>query len=270
MLVRIWMGKSYQYALQRKMQLIANNIANVMTPGFKSKHLEVESVMPPDFERLLKAYETPGDENYLFEQKTVLPEYCAVIRIAQITRKFTQGAIEVTNQPLDIAIENGDGMFQVRMSDGQLAYSRAGNFTLDSDSALIDRNGHPLEPMVKIPLAARDININDEGAVFAKIGSETHSNQIGQIMLADFSHPEQLQDNGQNLYIRTPMSVEPKLNDPGQGTEVGGVRQGALELSNVNVMDAMFDMLLCQRSYEMSCVSSSQTEKILAYGAGLK
>jgi flagellar basal-body rod protein FlgG len=269
MIVRTMMAKSYQYALQRKMQVLSDNIANIMTPGFKAKALEVESNFPPDFEKLIKAYEKPGDQHYKWEQKTVFPEYATSLRIAQITRNFNTGAVEVTNQPYDIAVENGKGMFMVRQANGVVAYTRAGNFAMDADGWIVDRNGNPLEPSIKIPLTARDVSISAQGEVFAKLNEDVHPRQVGQVMLAEFPHPEELNEVGQNKYIITPMSGEPQIMRPGEG-KVGEVRQGVLELSNVDMMGTMFDMLICQRAFEMSTQSMSNMEEIMKYGADLR
>jgi flagellar basal-body rod protein FlgG len=269
MIARIWMAKSYHYGLQRRMQLIANNVANSMTPGFKSKQIQFEATFPPDFERLLKAYEAPGDRHYLWEQKAVFPEYMSAIRISQIYRDFSPGAIEVTNKPLDIAIENGTGLFQFRMTNGHYGYSRAVNLSMDSEGYLGDPNGHPLEPAVKIPVMARDIVINDKGQVFATIGEDIEPRQIGQILLTHFSQPAELNDAGQNIYLQTPLAGEPTLMEPGR-ENIGTIRQGSLELANVDLIDAMFDMLLCQRSFEVSCGTMDEMEAMIKFAGEFK
>ena len=268
-MLRMWMGKSYQYGLQRRMQLISNNVANAMTPGYKSKHIDMESCFPPDFERLLKAYETPGDIHYKWEQKTVFPEYMATQRIAQIWRKFTPGTIEITNKPLDLAIENGKGMFQFRMADGENAYGRAGNLKIDAEGYMVDPNGHPLEPAVRIPAMSRDLVINEQGEVFVKIGEDTHPRQIGQVVLTYFPHAEELNEVGQNLYKKTPLAGEPSFMNPGQ-ENVGVIRQGALEFSNVDLIDSMFDMLLCQRSFEVSVGTLDEIEALIKFAGEFK
>jgi flagellar basal-body rod protein FlgG len=241
------MAKSLQFSLQRKMQNISHNIANIMSPGYKRKVCEMESMLPLAFEAYLEEFEKPGE---LRKKKTVYQEYGTAVRIIEVWRDFNPGAVEVTNRPLDIAIENGKGLFQYRLPNGSIAYSRAGNLQVDSEGFLVDPNGHPLEPAIQIPREAENLMINKNGQVFIQLFNEPYQRNIGQIRLAVFNHPEHLRSVSQNLYSLTPLAGEPTTVIPGDENS-GFIRQNSLEYSNVNIMEEMVDMLLTQRMFQL-------------------
>ena len=257
MLSQLFMAKSAFFSYERKMQVVANNIANAQTTGYKKRRLEMESLFPLILERAYSEFEdqVSGAGN----KRKKYMEYGQGVRIVDITKDFSTGTIEVTNQPLDFAIE-GNGLFQFRLPDGTLAYGRAGNLHMDAEGNLLNPNGHPLEPAIRIPRNTTEIVVNQEGRVFVRINNQVQPQEVGQIMLARFQNQAGLKDIGQNLYHETAASGTPELVVPGRDG-AGNVKQRALEFSNVNIIEEMMQMLLCQRTFELvnSTIKSADT-----------
>lgn len=262
MINQIFMGKSAMFAFQRKLQIVANNIANAQTVGFKKSRPEMESMFPLVMEGVLSESDesTPGTQ-----RRKKYAEYGSGVRITEVSKDFEKGTLEVTNQPLDLAVDGTYGLFQVRMPDGSIAYTRAGNFHLDSQGSIVDPNGHPLEPAIQIPKGTTDIVINEEGNVYVQVNGATTPQEIGQLALATFQNQGGLREVGQNLYVETAASGSPSLETPGQNG-AGAVRQRSLEFSNVNVIEEMMNMILTQRSFEL-IVKSIQTGEAMLKAA---
>ena len=247
MLSQLFMAKSAYFSYERKMQVISNNIANAETVGFKRKRLEMESIFPLVLERAYSEFDevSPGAGR---KRKKYL-EYGQGVRIVDVTKDFSTGTIEVTNQELDLAIE-GQGFLQFAMPDGTYGYSRAGNLHMDADGNVLNPNGHPLEPAITIPSNTVEIIINEQGEVFSQTSDTTEPTEIGQVYLAKFPNPGGLKDIGQNLFRETAASGSVELTVPGE-SGAGYVKQRALEFSNVNIIEEMMNMLLCQRTFEL-------------------
>lgn len=251
MLAQLHMAKSSTFAFQRKMQMVADNIANSTTVGFKGHNMQMESLFPNVFERVVSEFEDPNVP--IGKKRRRYVEFGSGIRIAEITKDMRQGTIEITNRPLDLAIQ-GKGFFQFRMPDGSLSYGRAGNLHQDFEGNLMDPNGHPLEPPVRVPRNTSEIIIDESGRIFAQVNNEAIPREVGQLILANFQNEQGLKGIGQNLYIQTSASGEPIFQEP--GSEAAGViRQRALEFSNVSVIDELVKMLLTQRSFEVNIKS---------------
>ena len=264
MINQIFMSKSSMFAFQRKMQVIAANIANSQTVGYKKRRAEMESLFPLIFESTL----TESDENVgSGVKRKKYTEYGTGVRIVDVGKDFSEGTLDITNQPLDMAID-GRGFFQIRMPDGSLAYTRSGNFHLNFDGMVVDQNGHSLEPPIQIPRNATDIVINEEGRVFVQMSGQTVPSEIGQLLLGNFQNPEGLKDVGQNLYAQTPASGDPTFEMPGLNG-VGFIRQRSLEFSNVNVIAEMMDMIVTQRSFELIVKTIQAGEAMLKASSDL-
>lgn len=247
MISQLFMAKSAFFSFQRKMQVISNNIANAETIGYKKRRVEMESLFPLVLERAYSEFdETAGGPG---AKRKKYMEYGQGVRMVDITKDFSSGTMEVTNQPFDFAIE-GQGMFQFSMPDGSVAYSRAGNLHMDSQGRIMDPNGHLLIPNIQIPQNTTEVIVNEEGRVFVRSGNQDQSQEIGQILLARFQNPVGLKDAGQNLYRQTDASGPPQILAPGS-VGAGFVKQRALEFSNVNVVDELMHMLLTQRAFEI-------------------
>jgi len=265
MLSQIHMAKSAMFAFQRKLQVIINNISNAQTVAFKKRRCEMESLFPLILrESLQDAEDVPGAASG--ERKKYV-EYGQGVRVVDIRKHFELGTIEITNQPLDMSIE-GQGFFQFRIADGTLAYSRAGNLHQDREGNVVNPNGQPLEPPLRIPQNTTDIIINEEGRVFAQTNAQPIPREIGQITLANFVNPGGLKDSGQNLYKETVSSGPATLERPGTNS-VGNLRQRTLEYSNVNVIEEMMAMLLTQRAYEVVIKSINTGDSMLKSGSDI-
>jgi len=265
MISQLHMAKSAMFAFQRKLQVITNNIANAQTVGYKRRGVEMESLFPLILEGVLTESDEsiPGNQN----SRRRYVEYGQGVRIAEIRKNMEKGSIEITNQPLDMAID-GQGFFQFRQSDGTLAYGRAGNFHTDSEGNVVGPNGHPLEPALRIPNNTTEIIINEEGKVFVQVNNETTPREIGQLLLANFSNPGGLVDVGQNLYRDSAASGEPRYETPGRDS-MGLIRQRALEFSNVNVIEEMMNMVLTQRAFEITVKAIGSGDAMLKSGSDL-
>jgi len=266
MLSQLFMAKSGFYSYERKMQVIANNIMNAQTVGYKKKRLEVESLFPLVLERAYSEFDEVSSGSGKKRKKYI--EYGQGIRIVEISKDFSTGTIEMTNQPLDLAIQ-GRGFIQFQLPDGTYGYSRAGNLHMDAQGNVLNPNGHPIEPAINIPSNTLEVIINEEGQVYAQTANSTVPTEIGQIYLVDFPNPGGLKDVGQNLYKETAASGPAELGIPGQNA-IGTIKQRALEFSNVNIVEEMMDMLLCTRTFELISKTISSADSMLKIATDLK
>jgi flagellar basal-body rod protein FlgG len=225
---------------------VTNNLANAKTVGFKKGTTEKESMFYVE-----KNFDTKLNEA-LKKQEAAGPnagvEYGTGVRVVATPKDFSQGTIEITNNPLDVAV-SGDGFFQLRMADGTTAYSRSGNFHLDNEGNIVDPNGRMLEPPITIPSGTSSILINPSGQVSVSINNSTTLTSIGQINLAKFPNQAGLQSLGQNLYTQTDSSGEAIVGLPTQ-EGYGQLQQAAVEQSNVDVVSEMMRMLMVQRVFD--------------------
>jgi len=162
---------------------------------------------------------------------------------------MTQGPLNQTSNPLDVAIE-GNGFFQVQMPNGTIAYTRAGQFGLNNQGTMVTANGDPLIPTITIPANATAVTITQYGVVNATLAGQQNPSQLGQIQLATFPNPGGLESMGSNLLQPTLSSGDAVLDNPGGSEGLGTLQQGYLENSNVDVVSMFVQMVLAQRAYE--------------------
>jgi flagellar basal-body rod protein FlgG len=162
---------------------------------------------------------------------------------------FTQGSMNQTGNPLDMAIQ-GSGFFQVQQPSGTLAYTRAGSFQLNQTGNVVDINGDALQPQITLPVTAQNITIAQDGTVSYTIAGQTATQKAGQIQLATFQNPGGLNSVGNNLYLPTDASGEPQVGVPGGAEGLGTLMQGYTEQSNVDVVGAFVALIQSQRAYE--------------------
>jgi flagellar basal-body rod protein FlgG len=175
---------------------------------------------------------------------------------------FTEGTLENTGNPLDVAI-TGDGFFQITFTDGSLRYTRDGAFRLNAAGNIVNADGFLLTPTLTIPANTRSINISPDGTVTALVGNATAPTTVGQMQLALFANPAGLSSEGRNLFAETTASGTPVLSTPGTGG-AGLVQQGFLELSNVDVVNELINLILAQRAYEFNTRSVRVADEMLA------
>ena len=230
-------------AQQKKMDVTANNLANVNTTGFKKSRAHFQDL-------LYQTVRAPGTAS---AQSTRVPSGLQIglgVRTVSTQKAFTTGDLKQTGNDLDIAIE-GKGFFQVTLPDGQIVYTRAGNFTLDDQGQLVTQDGYLVEPTITIPPDATAVTIAADGTVSVPQAGQTEASQVGQIQLANFINPGGLESIGRNFYRATDASGQPQVGPPGlQG--IGTLTQGFLEMSNVKVVEEMIGLIQSQRAYEIN------------------
>lgn len=243
-------------AQQTRMSVIANNLANVSTTGFKRGR--------PAFQDLL--YETVAQPGAASSQNTELPSGLLLgtgVRTVATGKVFTQGSLAQTDNSLDMAIE-GRGFFQILMPDGSTAYSRDGTFAMNSQGQLVTSSGYQLDPAITIPAESLSITIGTDGTVSAVVAGSNTPTQVGSVQLADFINPQGLQAIGENLFKETVSSGSPQAGTPGLNG-VGTLLQGNLEASNVNVVEELVNMIETQRSYEMNSKAIKTVDEMLQF-----
>ena len=251
----MWISKTGVQAQDAKLQAIANNLANVNTVGFKRDRVVFEDLF-------YQVDKQPGAQT---ADNTVSNgvQLGNGVNIVGTQKVFTNGNIQTTSQPLDVAI-NGNGFLQVRRPDGQPAFTRAGQLQVDSNGVLVNAQGLPLVPQITVPNNATAITIGENGMVSATVPGNIAPTELGQLTLTTFVNPAGLLALGDNLFQETTASGTPNEGRAGDGA-FGKIKQGALEGSNVQVVEEMVDMIAAQRTYEMNTKVLSAADNMLQY-----
>ncbi len=236
------------------MRVIANNLANVGTTGFKRDRANFATLAYQDAR--VAGQQSSGETAYA----TGL-NLGTGVAVQSTTRIETQGALSTTGNPLDMALD-GDGYFQVQLPGGQTGYTRAGNFSRSSDGQLVTAQGYVLQPAISIPEGASSITISADGTVSAIVGGSAEATQLGQVTIASFANPSGLQAMSDNFLLETGASGPAQIGVAGEGGR-GHIRQGMLEASNVNIVEEMVDMIECQRAYEINSKMISAVDEML-------
>lgn len=242
-------------AQQTRMDVTANNLANVNTTGFKKSQ--------PTFEDL--TYQTIRQPGASSSQQTQIPTGLQVgtgTRLVSTEKNFTQGSLQKTDNTLDIAIQ-GNGFLQVQMPDGTVAYTRDGGLKKDNQGQLVTSDGYMITPPITIPANASTVSIGNDGVVSITQPGSPAATQIGQVQLASFVNNGGLLSVGKNLYQETASSGQPNTGNPGSN-EFGSVLQGYIESSNVNVAEELINMIQTQRAYELNSKVISTSDQMLA------
>ena len=228
-------------AQQLNIDTIANNLANVNTTAFKRSRANFHDL-------LYQTLRAPGQSA---TTGTVVPSGIQIgtgTKLSSVDKMFTEGAIQVTGNELDLMIE-GDGFFRIQKDDGEIAYTRDGHFSKDNGGRVVTADGYPLVPEIIIPQGAQDFHVGYDGTVTVKIAGE--SQEIGQILLADFVNPTGLVSLGGNYNAPSRSSGEPVIGVPNQNG-LGRLGHQQLESSNVNIVEEMVNMITGQRAYEIN------------------
>ena len=254
MIRSLWISKTGLDAQQTNMDVIANNLANVSTNGFKRAR--------PVFEDLL--YQTIRQPGAQSSQQTQLPSGLQLgtgVRPVATERIFTQGNLQQTGNALDVAI-NGAGFFQVQLPDGGTAYTRDGSFHLDAQGQLVTSSGFHVQPAITIPANALNVTIARDGVVSVTRAGSATPTQVGALQLTGFVNPAGLQSMGENLYVETAASGTPSTNAPGSNG-LGMLTQNYVETSNVNVVEELVNMIQTQRAYEINSKAITTSDQML-------
>lgn len=254
MIRSLWTGTTGMHAQQLNIDVIANNLANVSTTGFKKSMTDFQDL-------LYQTMKVPGSQT---SADTESPTGILVglgVKPAAVTKVFTQGDLILTENELDVAIE-GDGFFQVEIPNGNTSYTRAGAFKLDSDGRITTSDGYPIIPAITIPDGSNNLTISATGIVSAIIGDDTASTELGQFDLASFTNPAGLTAQGKNLFGETSSSGTPQIGTPGDDG-YGTLLQTYLESSNVNIVEELALMITTQRAYEINSKTIQTSDEMM-------
>lgn len=254
----LWVSKSGLDAQQTNITIISNNLANVNTHGFKKSQAIFKDLM---YQKIRQ----PGGEA---EGGNQLPSGMMLgtgTKLSGTEKNFSEGSPLRTDGALDMFI-SGKGFFQVLRSDGTLGYTRDGKFQVDSTGSVLTSEGLALQPAITIPTNATGINIGKDGVVEVSVPGSTTATNVGTLQLADFINPAGLEPIGDNLYIETAASGTPTTGAP-NANGMGAIEQGALESSNVNVVEELVNLIQTQRAYEMNAKSVETVDNMLQFVA---
>jgi len=252
----MWISKTGVQAQDAKLQAIANNLANVNTVGFKRDRVVFEDMF-------YRVEQQPGAQR---DDATKSPGGVQLgngTRLVGTQKVFTTGSLQTTGQALDVAIV-GQGFLQVQQANGETAYTRAGQLQVNSDGHLVTAQGQLLTPEITVPSNATAITIGENGVVSVTEPNKATATDIGRITLANFVNPAGLLALGDNLYQETSASGTPTEGNPGDDA-FGKLKQGALEGSNVQVVEEMVDMIAAQRTYEMNTKVLTAADNMMQY-----
>jgi len=239
-------------AQQTNIDVIANNLANVNTNGFKGSRANFHDL-------LYQTLRAPGQSA---TTGTIVPSGIQVgsgVRLSAVDKVFKEGGIKVTDREMDLMIE-GDGFFRIQRDDGSIAYTREGHFNKDATGRLVNADGFPMVPEIVIPENAQNFHVGLDGIVTIKVNGETQ--EIGQVQLATFINPTGLDSLGRNLYGVTRASGDPVVGVANQNG-FGRIAQNQLESSNVNIVEEMVNMISGQRAYEINSKVITTSDQML-------
>jgi flagellar basal-body rod protein FlgG len=253
----LWVSKTGLDAQQTNISTISNNLANASTVGFKKSRAVFEDLF----------YQNVSQAGGQSSQNTELPSGLmlgAGSKVVATQKVHTNGNAQTTSNSLDMMIE-GDGFFQILMPDGNIGYTRNGQFTLNAEGSMVTSgSGYVLQPEIAIPQDAVSVTIGNDGQVSARVRGQQDNQVLGQITIVDFINPGGLEPVGQNIYLTTGASGDPQEGVPGFDG-LGNVRQSMLESSNVNVTEELVNLIEAQRVYEMNSKVISAVDKMMSY-----
>ena len=257
----LWIAATGMKGQELRINVIAHNLANVNTSGFKVSRLDFEDL-------LYQSLKAAGATSAAGYQVPTGMDVGLGVRPAAIQKIFLQGDYHQTQNPLDLAIE-GKGFFKVTMPDGQIAYTRSGSFKLDSEGRIVTSEGYPLDPEIVIPAQAITVTVDPDGTINVTLPGQIQPSQVGRIELADFVNPAGLKAIGKNLFLPTAASGDPTTGNPGEDG-MGTIAQGFLEMSNVDMVTELVEMIMAQRAYEINGKVIQSADDMLQIVSNLK
>jgi flagellar basal-body rod protein FlgG len=261
MIRALWTAASGMQTQQLNIDVIANNLANVNTTGFKKSRADFQDLM-------YQSLKTTGAPSTTSSQVPTGIQIGLGSKLAAVSKVFSAGNMSQTGNELDLSIE-GDGFFQVKLPDGSTAYTKAGAFKKDSTGQMVTSDGYPVLPAIVIPNNATKTNIGNDGTVSVLQAGQTTATVVGTIQLATFSNPSGLSSMGHSLLQPTESSGTANTGTPGQNG-IGTISQGALEMSNVSVMEEMVNMITSQRAYETNSKAVQAADEMLQQANNLR
>jgi len=261
MIRSLWTAATGMQAQELNIDVIANNLANVNTSGFKKSRAEFQDLL----------YESMRPAGAASSADTTIPTGIQLghgTRPSAVQKMFSQGDFENTQNELDWAIE-GDGFFQIELPNGDTSYSRCGEFKLDADGRIVNADGFPLVPQLTIPTDTISITVGMDGTVSVIQAGDATPSEIGTLQLARFVNAAGLRSLGKNLFVPTEGSGDEIIGTPGEDG-LGSIAQGFLEMSNVSVVDEMVSMITAQRAYETNSKVIQTSDEMLQMANNLK
>src|SRR3989339_570207 len=261
MMQSLYTASTGMLSMQTQIDTTANNIANVNTIGFKKSRAEFADLM-------YKVMEYAGTSTSDVTKSPTGIEVGLGSRPTAISKIFSEGSLKQTDNQLDIAV-TGRGFFKLELPDGTEVYSRNGAFQVDADGIMVNSDGYRLVPEVVIPPDATNVSIGTDGTVTVVQTGQTQATQIGQLSLTNFINPAGLHSMGDNLYLETDSSGQPVEGTPGSDG-LGVIRQGFVELSNVELVVELTDLITGQRAYDSNSKVITTSDEMLQTVNGLK
>lgn len=258
MMDSLYVAATGMHAERAQLDTVANNLANMNTDGFKASRVNFKDLL----------YRQTSQFSSVADMHQAGGQIGLGTGVASISRDFSVGDLRSTQNPLDLAIQ-GNGFFEVRLENGDFAFTRNGALKLDSEGYLATQSGHRLAGNIQIPPDATDILITSTGEVEVKLEKGAPLYQVGLIELVDFVNPASLEALGNNLYMKSELSGAPSYAEPGQmGT--GSLLQGYLEASNVSLIEEMMRLVATQSAYQASSQIIRATDEMLRINNGLR
>ncbi|MBA4389343.1 MAG: flagellar basal-body rod protein FlgG [Syntrophus sp. (in: bacteria)] len=261
MIRALWSSASGMNVQQVNLDVIANNIANVNTNGYKRSRADFQDLM----------YQTLRLQGAKTDGGNTVPTGVQIglgAMLSSVQKIFQQGDYQKTENELDIAIE-GNGFLQVTLPSGEKAYTRAGALKSDAEGRIVTTDGYPIEPSLTIPARTLNVSIESDGSISAQIQGQTTPQQIGRLELAIFPNSAGLRAMGKNLFLQTDASGTATTGNPGQNG-IGTMLQGYLEGSNVNIMQEMINLIVGQRAYEVNSKAIQAADEMLQMANSLR
>lgn len=253
----LYIAATGMQAQQQNLDTIANNLANLATPGFKAGRV--------NFQDLVYRMGQPAASG---EAQSGALAHGSGVGVLSLSRQFMMGEMKRTDAPLDVAI-GGPGFFEVSLPDGSHAYSRGGSLQVNADGFLASADGNMLKPGIHIGTDVKAITITTDGKVMVQGNDQSSPSEVGSVELSRFSDPSALQPLGQNMYRATAQSGEPIYGRPGENG-MGALSQGFTEMSNVNMINEMVNLMTAQRAYEMNVKVIQAADEMLGMSNNLR
>ena len=248
-------GATGMLAQQQNVDVISNNIANMTTTGFKRQRADFHDLI---YQNKIRPGATAADSGITVPSGL---QFGLGVSLGSIQRLHEQGTLQLTENNLDLAI-NGEGFFQIELPDGEMAYTRQSVYQVNDQGQIVTPQGFLLQPGITVPEDTLDIIVNTSGEVLAKIADQVDYENLGQIELATFINPAGLEAIGDTMFLETGSSGDVQTGNPGEDI-YGSIRQGAIENSNVNIVEEITNLIAAQRAYEMNSNVITTSDEML-------
>ena len=252
----LWINMTGLIAQDYNLNAASHNLSNISTIGYKKNRVTFEDL----FYQIIRQ---PGAKS---NQSNEFPsgfQQGTGVRVVASHKNFTAGSYQTTSSPLDLAVY-GKGFFQVMQPDGNPAFTRNGEFQLDSEGNIVNAQGLPLEPVITVPVDAMGITIGEDGTVSARMPGDPQPQELGQINLVSFINQAGLEARGANLFVNTEASGDPQEGVPGENG-LGFIKQSTLEASNVAAVEELVNLIVAQRAYEMGTKAVKATDEMMSF-----